>query len=420
MSRALFSQSIEHAMGAAGVDAAVHLRWREKARAAFEQVRQYPCSELAAILAQPLRTDDLAEIEAMATLFAEHFTDLVVVGMGGSSLGGETLAGLRKQGGLKLHSVDHIDPHEMAILLAALPWKTTAFFVVSKSGNTVEVQALLAIFLREAKAHGATIAKQFVVMTIPNDNPLHQLACEQGMRLVVHEDALCGRFSILSAVGLIPAAAVGVDIRALRSGAAVVMAEHESGGGAVLDAVALHMALNEASPRLQVLMHYCDRLGGLARWHRQCWSESLGKDARATTPIPSRGACDQHSQLQLYLAGPKDKFFTSLVLDTSGQGPAIDYDAGDERLAYLKGHRLGDLSMAEQRATNETLIKAGCPLRSFTFDRLDEAVMGGLLMQFTLEIVLVAELLGVNAFDQPAVEDGKRLTMHYLNQRHVG
>jgi len=112
------------------------------------------------------------------------------------------------------------------MLLAELPWKTTAFLIISKSGGTVETLAQMAVLMREAKArHGAGFGKHFTVITIPNQNPMHRLALQYGMRVVPHDVDLCGRFSILSAVGLIPAAAVGVDIRALRAGAAITLAE---------------------------------------------------------------------------------------------------------------------------------------------------------------------------------------------------
>lgn len=415
MTRALFSQNLDPAL--ALVERKSYDAWAVKARAAVQEMAKQPVPEMTAMFSLPERTDDLAEIEEIATRIAENYTALVIVGMGGSSLGGETLACLRKQGGLKLHFLDNIDPLTIAMLLEVLPWRSTAFFIVSKSGGTIETLALTAVLLREAKARvGAGYAKAFTVMTIPNGNPTHRIAKEHGMRVVAHDKDLCGRFSVFSPVGLIPAAAVGVDIRSLRAGAHITLAENLRGDGlaAAGEAAALHMAQAEKNIAIHVLMHYCDRFGGLLLWHRQCWAESLGKDGHGTTPIRSRGVTDQHSQLQLYLEGPRDKFFTSLVLDMAGQGAAIGFDSGDEGLAYLNGHTLGDLTMAEQRATNATLVAAGCPLRTITCATLDETVLGALLMHFMLEVTLTASLMGVNAFNQPAVEAGKKLALDYL------
>jgi glucose-6-phosphate isomerase len=375
-----------------------------------------PAREAVPMLALPARADDLAEMESIATSIAEFATDLVVVGMGGSSLSAETLGYLRPDTGLAMHYVDNIDPLSIAQLVASLPWRTTSFLVISKSGNTVETHAQMAVLLREAKARlGAGYAKQFIIITIPNDNPLHRLAREHGMRILAHDTDLCGRFSILSAVGLIPAAAMGIDIRALRQGAQLTLATHmaEPMGDAV-KAAALQVALMENGAHTQVVMHYADRLTGLAAWHRQCWAESLGKSGHGSTPIPSRGVTDQHSQLQLYLEGPADKYFTSLIVDSAGQGASISLESDDARLAYLSGHTLGDLAMVEQRATNATLVAKGCPMRSFTLEAVDETRVGALLMQFMLEIMFTAHAYGINAYDQPAVEASKKLALGYL------
>ncbi len=420
MSRPLFSQNIDAAfedvVGEAGASRARYEHWCAQARTAIPNIFKNPQREAAPIYKLPSRTDDLAEIESIATNIAEHYSDLVVVGMGGSSLSGETLAHLRKQGGLKLHFVDNVDPHTLALLVESLPWVTTHFLVISKSGNTVETLAQMAVFLRAAKQRiPSGYGKHFTIITIPDNNPLHRLAVAHGMRHLAHCADLGGRFSVLSAAGLIPAAAVGVDIRALRAGAGIVLAKNQGDKlGAAGEAAALHMALVEKQTRIQILMHYADRLTGLALFHRQCWAESLGKQGQGTTPIPSRGATDQHSQMQLYLEGPKDKFFTSLMLDMAGQGAAIDFDEADSGLDYLRGHTLGDLAMAEQRATNATLIKSGRPLRTITCAVLDEATLGGLLMHFSLEVGFTAALMGINAYDQPAVESGKKLALEYL------
>jgi glucose-6-phosphate isomerase len=422
MSRALYTQSLdtafEDSIGARGANRARSDGLRQSLLAALPALEKTPRPEAAEIYHQANREDDLPEIEALATRIAEHFSDLVVVGMGGSSMSAEALSYLRNEGGIALHIVDNIDPQSMARLVAKLPWKSTAFLVVSKSGNTVEVHAQLAVLVREAKARGLKLANQFFVVTIPNGNPLHQFASNEGIQVITHDTDMCGRFSILSAVGLIPAGAMGLNIRALRAGARVALADNFSGSMPAIDAAALHVALMEKQQTIQVLMHYSDRLTGFTQWVRQIWAESLGKSGHGTLPVPSRGATDQHSQLQLYLEGPKDKLFTALVVDSSGQGANLALsDAHDHRFDYLNGHTLGDLAMAEQRATNETLVKAGCPLRTITCPVLDEATLGALIMQFSLEVLFTAQLLGVNAFDQPAVEAGKLLTLEYLAGR---
>jgi glucose-6-phosphate isomerase len=167
-------------------------------------------------------------------------------------------------------------------------------------------------------------------------------------------------------------------------------------------------------------MPYVSRLDAFGLWYRQLWAESLGKDGTGTTPINALGPVDQHSQLQLYLAGPRDKLFTLIQLASAGSGAKIELAAagpgaaGEDALAPLAGRRLGDLLDAMARATAETLVRNGHPLRLIRLARLDEEVIGALFMHFMLETIVAAGLLGVNPFDQPAVEESKVLARQYL------
>jgi glucose-6-phosphate isomerase len=161
-------------------------------------------------------------------------------------------------------------------------------------------------------------------------------------------------------------------------------------------------------------MPYADRLATFGLWYRQLWAESLGKDGKGTTPIRALGTVDQHSQLQLYLDGPGDKMFTLLMLDQAGRGEKMA--SADSALAYLAGRTMGDLLEAEQRATAESLVLRGRPTRIIRLDRLDAERLGALFMHFILETLVAAELLGVSAFGQPAVEQGKVLARRYLGE----
>jgi glucose-6-phosphate isomerase len=164
-----------------------------------------------------------------------------------------------------------------------------------------------------------------------------------------------------------------------------------------------------------VLMPYVDRLGFLGFWYRQLWAESLGKNGEGTTPVRAVGTVDQHSQLQLYLDGPHDKMFTLLLADVVGAGRSVPAALVNEQdLAYLAGRTMGDLLDAEGRATSETLIRNRRPTRIMRIARVDEGVLGALMMHFMLETIIAAHLLSVDAFDQPAVEEGKVLTRTYL------
>ena len=170
-----------------------------------------------------------------------------------------------------------------------------------------------------------------------------------------------------------------------------------------------------------VLMPYVDALASFGLWFRQLWAESLGKNGTGTTPIRAMGTVDQHSQLQLYLAGPADKFYTLILMPRAGTGGRVAPEsAADEAIAYLVQRSMGDLLDAEQRATLETLAANGRPVRAITIPQLDEHTIGALMMHFMLETIIAADLLGVNPFDQPAVEEGKRLARDYLAQMASG
>jgi glucose-6-phosphate isomerase len=163
------------------------------------------------------------------------------------------------------------------------------------------------------------------------------------------------------------------------------------------------------------MMAYADRLERFAKWFVQLWAESLGKDRKGTTPLAALGPVDQHSQLQLFIGGPRNKLFTILTVAAAGRGPRIGAElaklAGEPEFA---GKTIGDLVAAQGRATAETLANNGCPVRTVHLERLDEASLGELLMHYMLETIITARLMGVDPFDQPAVEEGKILAKRYL------
>jgi glucose-6-phosphate isomerase len=236
-----------------------------------------------------------------------------------------------------------------------------------------------------------------------------------------HDPGVGGRFSVLSNVGLVPAAVLGLDIAAIREGAAAalapVLAKKKAAEVPAALGATLGVALAESKGKtINVVMAYADRLERFTHWFVQLWAESLGKDGKGTTPVGALGPVDQHSQVQLYLGGPRDKFFTVVSVASAGLGPRTD-----KELATLAGEpgfggkTIGDLAAAEARATADTLAKNGCPVRTLHLDRLDEVSLGELLMHYMLETIVAAYLLGVDAFDQPAVEEGKVLAKKYLS-----
>jgi glucose-6-phosphate isomerase len=386
------------------------------------------------LLRLPETTADLAPLGELARRFAAGATDVVLLGTGGSSLGGQTLVqlsghavpglGLFREGP-RLHFFDNLDPDTFTQMMARLPLATTRFIAVSKSGGTAET-------LMQTAAVIAALGKAGLAREIPRllialseakvgskRNGLRELLAPYEVAVLDHDPHVGGRYSVLTNVGLLPAAIAGCDIEAIRRGAATalepVLAERppRSVPSAVGAALSYTAALRGKS--IAVMMAYADRLERFTRWYVQLWAESLGKDGKGTTPIAALGPVDQHSQQQLFIAGPRDKLVTVVTVGTAGLGPRID-----PTLATLSGEpgfggkSIGDLVAAQGRAMIETFARAGIPVRSIHIETLDEASLGELLMHFMLETIITARLMGVDPFDQPAVEDAKVLAKRYL------
>jgi glucose-6-phosphate isomerase len=432
-----FLQSIELArasrIGTHGVAEDKLVATLARTQDALDALRTWHGDGALPLLRLPAKHDDLDSIRSVARQLVDGATDVVVLGTGGSSLGGQTLAQLADYAvpgiGIlrrapRLHFIDNLDPESFGALLAALPLATTRFLVISKSGGTGETLMQTAAVVDALRRAGldARIGELLVGLSEPaagnRRNGLRDLLERYRAPILDHDPGVGGRFSVLTNVGLLPAAILGLDIAAVRNGAALalapVLARKPAAEVPAAVGAALAVALAPSKP-IAVLMAYADRLERFTRWYVQLWAESLGKDGRGTTPHGALGPVDQHSQLQLFIAGPRDKLFTVLTVGTAGRGPRIAADlaqaCGEPDFARKT---IGDLVAAQGRATAETLARNGCPVRTIHVDRLDEASLGELLMHFMLETIIAAHLLGVDAFDQPAVEEGKVLAKRYL------
>lgn len=433
VSRCLAETVGEHGLKRAELDAAL-----SEAAPALDRVRAWYRDETLPLLRVAERRDDLVPCREAADLLLRGATDIVFFGTGGSSLGAQALAqlawyrvpglsGVRTPSGtLRFHFFDNLDGVALARALAALDLKTTRFLVVSKSGGTPEtvVQMVAALeALREAGLEW-NAAQHIVCLSEPGSvakNAVRRLAERHQLMVLDHDPGIGGRFSALSNVGLLPAMLMGLDAEAVREGARSVMQRllgtvdakeiEPAMGAAVHHALARHHGV-----RICVLMPYADRFRLFAAWFQQLWAESLGKDGHGTQPVAAAGPVDQHSQLQLYLDGPADKYFSILMFETAGSGPRIPESyRSDPLIGYLAGHSVGDLTDCQQRATAETLARAGRPVRTFHIAEQDERAMGALLMHFMLETILAGLMMRIDPFDQPAVERSKILTREYLS-----
>ena len=434
-----FVQSIESAreqhIGSHGISARALDAALARAEGALDWLRARHADRSLPLLRLPETRGDLENIRDTARRLADRSTDIVILGTGGSSLGGQTLAQLAGYavagiGALgvppRLHFIDNLDPDSFAKLLARLPHATARFVAISKSGGTAETLMQTVAVLSALTDAGlqTRIPDIFLGITEPTisgkANGLRDLLDKFRVPMLDHELGVGGRYSALTNVGLLPAAMLGLDVAAMREGAglalAPVLAKKPAAQVPAAVGAALSVALAESKGKsISVLMAYCDRLQRFTHWYVQLWAESLGKNGKGTTPLAALGPVDQHSQLQLFIGGPRDKLFTVVSVEAAKRGPRIDGE-----LAKLVGEpgfggkTIGDLVAAEGRATAETLAKNGCPVRTIHFDRLDEEALGELMMHFMLETIIAAHLLGVDAFDQPAVEEGKVLAKKYL------
>jgi glucose-6-phosphate isomerase len=425
--------ALEKNIGAHGVAEAALDTMLERAQGALESLRALYDDGSLPLLRLPEHNDDLSGIREAAAKLSNGASDIVILGTGGSSLGGQTLAQLADchvpgigalRDGARIHFIDNLDPHSYQALLDKLPLATTRFVAISKSGGTAETLMQTIAALTALKNAGLDPRHGFLGLSEPardgKRNGLRDLLSRHQVPMLDHDPNVGGRFSVLSNVGLLPAAALDLDIAAVRKGAAralaPVLAKKKPAEVPTALGAALGVALWETKGKtISALMAYSDRLERFSHWYVQLWAESLGKDGKGTTPLGALGPVDQHSQVQLFIAGPRDKLFNVVTVGAAGLGPRMDGELA--RLAGepgFSGKTIGDLVAAEGRATAETLANNGCPVRSFHIDTLNEESLGELLMHFMLETIIAAHLLGIDAFDQPAVEEGKVLAKKYL------
>jgi glucose-6-phosphate isomerase len=350
-----------------------------------------------------------------------QFTDIVLLGTGGSSLGGQLLCRFSKlEDDIRIHFFDNIDPLTFKHFWEKNRLDHTLFLVVSKSGSTPETltQALISISRMESIVNAEKLSDHFIIITEPKSSPLKKLAERHGFMCIDHDQGIGGRFSGLSLVGLLPAMLMGVPVDRIIQGAEAVFNEFilQSENHAISESVGLmQLVMEERKINQTVLMTYVDQLEPLGRWFRQLWAESLGKKGRGSTPINSVGTVDQHSQLQLYLDGPKDKLFTVITHPLNWVGDRVSTEISKSiGFDFMAGRTMGQLMDAEQNATIQVLKENNCPTRVIDLSEVSPEVVGGLMVQFIIETILTADILGVNCFDQPAVERGKVLTKQRL------
>ena len=386
---------------------------------------------------------DEAALDATLAVVARtrgRFDDVLLLGIGGSALGPialrtalrplawNTLDLAARDGHPRLHVLDNVDPATILTILSRLALDRTLVLVVSKSGGTVETMAQYLI-VRDAlaRAVGEDAAREHLVfVTDPEVGALRRIARAEGIPTLDIPQNVGGRFSVLSPVGMLPAALMGIDVKALMAGAADMTARAASDDPAHNPAGAFAVLQWLADTRhgrhVQVLMPYADPLRDIALWFVQLWAESLGKTRKdgtftGPTPLAALGATDQHSQVQLFMEGPRDKTVTFITVrgrEAEGRIPSRHADIPE--LAYIGGHTLGALLDVERRATAGALAARGRFNANIELDAVDAWHVGALLQMFALATAYAGALYGINAFDQPGVEMGKNFAYAMLGK----
>lgn len=375
-----------------------------------------------------------ARVLDWAATARQGLDDVIVLGIGGSALGTVCLRTAllprdwnarsldQRDGRPRLHVLDNVDPRSVSGLLDLVDLPRTRVLVVSKSGSTAETMAQYLLVRDRLKAVGLPLREHLAFITDPAKGALRRAADAGGIPAFEVPPNVGGRFSVLSPVGTLPAALLGMDVEQLVAGA-IAMRDRCTGRSLRDDPALAFAALQwrahrEAGQGMHVLMPYSDALRDLGPWFVQLWAESLGKQRAdgvhvGPTPISAVGATDQHAQVQLFMEGPVDKTVTFVDVESHPDEVAIPHgDDAPAELAYLRGRGFAELLRAECRATAGALARNGRPTMTLRVSQVDAWHLGGLFMLFEMATVYAGQLYGIDPLDQPGVELGKQLTYY--------
>ncbi len=380
----------------------------------------------------PYDEENVARVKQVANEAAGQFGAVVVLGIGGSALGTIALRSAlchplynelppARRNGPRLYIEDNVDPVRLKAVFDLIEPAKTLFVVISKSGTTVET---LAQFLFIRSLLDGDLRDNVIVVTDAGPSTLRGIGESECRATLEVPAGVGGRFSVLSPVGLLPAALAGIDIDALLAGAAQADQVRCSSPSAVDNdaymAAAVEYILYQKAKRISVMMPYATGLVEITDWYRQLWAESLGKTSDVgPTPVRATGVTDQHSQVQLYREGPNDKVICFLAVQHfQDEVPIPPAWESTEAIGYIGGHSFNQLIEYERIATTLALTDAQRPNYTITLPEVNPYSVGQLLYMLEVKAAISGELYGVNAFDQPGVEAGKALSYGLMGRKH--
>ncbi|MCL0035330.1 glucose-6-phosphate isomerase [Thermodesulfovibrionales bacterium] len=370
-----------------------------------------------------------ADISAIKEVgrYARGFDNFLLLGIGGSALGPRSILealspfhNLRRSP--KVFIYDNVDPVTLSNILEIVDLKKTVINVITKSGSTTETIGSFMIIWQRLKEQSLKPEDHIIVTTDPEKGNMRKIADDYGLRSLPIPNGIGGRYSVLSPVGLLLGETIGINSNEMLRGASDIhgrcMDPDLWRNPAFLFSSGLYLLQSLRNKNITVMMPYADRFKSFAEWFCQLWAESLGKDEKGFTPYPSVGTTDQHSQLQLWMEGPRDKVVIFLSIENYGKEiniPAVFQDM--EGLGYLSGHTLSELTKIEQEASEIALTKNERPNITIEVPTIDEYHLGQLFHFFGIATAVAGFLYGINPFNQPGVEEGKNLTYAMMGKK---
>jgi glucose-6-phosphate isomerase len=351
--------------------------------------------------------------------FLKDIKNIVVVGIGGSSLGTKAIDSLlrHKYDNLRnLYFLENPDPVDILTNLNKVEKENTIFVIISKSGTTIETTSIFKLIIDRFDLDFTTIDNKRVMIITDESSPLCKFADLNNIKACTIPSNVGGRFSVLSAVGLVPLILTGYDVKPLLEGASSMIQSFFDMKEKHILQKACFCAENAKKYPINVLFSYSNTLNDFTKWYIQLWAESLGKINKegenvGLTPVGQIGAIDQHSFLQLIVEGPKNKTVTFIKIKDF----EINLNVPDislkfiEKTNYINGHSFNELLNAEADATIQTLVERDVPVDVIELDRITEENIGNLIAYFELLTSATGDLLGVNTYNQPGVEFGKKI-----------
>ena len=363
--------------------------------------------------------NDTKEIENIAERFSKY-DSVFVIGTGGSSLGSKCLVNFEskyynKQS--KITFLENVDSRTFQNAIENNDPQKTGIIIISKSGNTTE--PLIIFETLRTVWNDFDFANNAVALTeFSENNLLRKLANNIGMDVIQHNPKIGGRFSVFSNVGLIPASISGVNIKHFLQGAKNVIdcikkSETPDECSLFSDIFSMAEVFAKGTINQHVLFSYSDLMDDFGKWYTQLISESLGKNENfGITPIRAIGTVDQHSMLQLFLGGPRNKLYTVNTQNKNYETPQLS----DSQIDMLNGHSIHDMMRIHQKSTIEAL-KSKAQVRVLNFEEINIETIGFLMMLAFVEVVVISMVANINPYDQPAVEEVKILVKKYLSQK---